>query len=439
MPRAVGHDASTVPAAPDALSRRAELLYDPRSAAFQADPFAVYESLRREAPVFWSDRMEGWIVSRFEDVVGVLMDNKRYTARGSIGIEPFTEFAPEVQAVFDTGYERFPGMIELDPPDHTRYRSLVNKAFTPRRVAALEPQIQAITDDLIDGFAADGRIDFIRRFAFPLPMTVICEMLAVPSADMDHVQELADGFRTLEAGTVGKLPIDEQLDVARAFVAFQHYAAGLVEMRRREPAEDLLGTLIVAELDDGRALTTEELVSMITHFLFAGQETAARLLGTLMYRLLSVRERWERLVADPSLANAVSEEGLRLEPPVIYHHRETREAVTLAGVDIPAGDTLHLLFASANHDEAAFADPEAFAPERDGLSRHLGFGRGVHFCVGAPVARREMRIALETLARRLPAIELTPGPSPEPEDHVMLRGLKRLDVRWDPATVEPRA
>jgi cytochrome P450 len=209
-------------------------------------------------------------------------------------------------------------------------------------------------------------------------------------------------------------------------------------MRRREPAEDLLGTLIVAQLDDGRSLTTEELVSMITHFLFAGQETAARVLGTLMYRLLSVRERWERLVADPSLANAVGEEGLRLEPPVIYHHRETREAVTLAGVDIPAGATLHLLFASANRDEAAFPDPEAFAPDRDGLSRHLGFGRGVHFCVGAPVARLEMRIALETLARRLPAIELAPGPPPEPEDHVMLRGLKRLDVRWDPATVGPR-
>ena len=282
----------------------AERRYDPRAEVFRADPFAVYDELRREAPVFWSDRMDGWIISRYEDVVGVLMDNKRYTARGSIGIEPFTAFAPEVQAVFDTGYERFPGMIELDPPDHTRYRSLVNKAFTPRRVAALEPRIQAITDELIDGFAADGAIDFVRRFAFPLPMTVICEVLAVPSADMDHVQELADGFRTLEAGTVGKLPVDDQLKVAHAFVAFQHYSAGLVEMRRREPAEDLLGTLVEARMDDGRGLTTEELVSMITHFLFAGQETTARLLGTLMLRLLSVRERWERLVADPRVTSS---------------------------------------------------------------------------------------------------------------------------------------
>jgi cytochrome P450 len=270
-------------------------------------------------------------------------------------------------------------------------------------------------------------------------MTVICEMLAVPSADMDRVQALADGFRTLEAGTVGMLPVEEQLEVARSSVAFQHYAAGLVEMRRREPADDLLGTLIAARLDDGRGLTTEELVSMITHFLFAGQETTARLLGTLMLRLLSVHERWERLVADPSLANAVSEEGLRLEPPVIYHHRATLEPVTLSGVEIPAGATLHLLFASANHDETAFADPEAFDPGREGLSRHLGFGRGVHFCVGAPVARLEMRIALQTLARRLPDLELVPGSDPQPEDHVMLRGLQRLDVCWDPAIVAPRA
>ena len=176
MPRAAGEDRAAAPAAGRASVTRARdesasgeasaaddgsaatpdgIAYDPWSASHRRDPFGEYARLRQEAPVFWSDRMGAWIVTRYDDVVAVLMDNKRYTARGSIGIEPFTTFAPEVQAILDTGYERFPGMIELDPPDHTRYRSLVNKAFTPRRVAALEPRIQAITDDLIDGFAAD--------------------------------------------------------------------------------------------------------------------------------------------------------------------------------------------------------------------------------------------------------------------------------------------
>jgi cytochrome P450 len=420
--------------------RLAQDAYDPYAAAHQQDPHSTYRRLRDSAPLFYSPRMQAWIVTRYEDVVALLLDNTRVSAVNSIGIDAFESFAPEVQAIFDQGYPRFPGLIEMDPPVHTRYRTLVNTAFTPRRTAALEPRIREIANELIDRFANDGRVEFVRWYAFPLPMTVICEILGVPRDDMLEVQRLADGFRTLEAGTMGQLPIEEQLEVARSFVQFQHYCAGLVESRRRDPRDDLLGVLVATQLDGQRDLTNEELISMIIHLLFAGQETTARVLGSMMLLLLSDRRRWEAVVADPSLSTNVFEEALRLEPPVVFHLRMTREPILIGGVEIPANAPLHLLFTSANHDAKAFPDPDRFDPGRDGLSRHLGFGRGAHFCVGAPVGRLEGRIALETLVERLPGLELDgDGTEPAFESHLMLRGLEQLPLRWDVATHQPRA
>ena len=402
-------------------------------------PWPVYQRMRDVQPVYHSPTQDAWVVTRHEDIVAVLLDGERFSAVNSIGIDPFARFPPEVQAVIDTGLERFPGLIEMDAPVHSRYRSLVNLMFTPRRVASLEPRVRDIVDDLIDGFGNDGRVDFLHAFAFPLPMTVICEMLGVPPEDMLRVQGLADGFRTLEAGTMWRLPIEEQVEVARSFVAFQRYAADMIEDRREHPRDDILGALLDARLDDARPLDTEELVSSVLHLLFAGTETTARLLGSMMVLLLSDRGRWQAFVGDPAQAGAVMEEALRLEPPVIYHQRTAKADVELGGLTIPAGATVQLVFASGNHDPAAFPDPEAFDTGRAGLSRHLGFGRGPLFCVGAPIARLEVRVALETLARRASGLRLVPGDVPRHEPHVMLRGLERLDLEFDPGSIAPRS
>jgi cytochrome P450 len=420
---------------PGANHSVAERDYDPYASTQRADPYSVYTRLRSECPVFYSTVMKAWVLTRFDDVVAVLSDTKRFSAVGSIGIDPFDSFPTEVQRIFDEGYERFPGLIELDPPTHSRYRSLVNLAFTPRRVADLEPRIRQLTDDLVDTFAEAGAADFIRAFAFPLPMTVICEILGVPSQDMRSVQTMADGFRALEAGNMWKLPVAEQARVAKSFVDFQHYAAALINDRRQHPREeDLLTTLLSAELGGERPLTTEELVSSVIHLLFAGTETTARMLGSALWHLLDPRDTWEALRQDPALAANAVEEALRMEPPVIYHLRRTREAVRFDDVEIPADQPVHLLFASANRDGDAFHHPGEFDVHREGITRHLGFGRGPHFCVGAPVGRLEGRVALEVLIRRLPSIRLQAGYRAEPEEHLMLRGLKRLPIEWDPAT-----
>ena len=413
--------------------------YNPYSARQRSNPYDLYARLRRDSPVFYSPVMKAWVLTRFDDVVMALTDTKRFSAKGSIGIDAFDTFPADVQSIFNTGLERFPGLIEMDPPVHSTYRGLISLAFTPRRVAALEPRIQELADDLIDAFARDGHADLPSAFAFPFPMFVICEILGVPEGDQLSVQHMADGFRALEAGNMWQLPIAEQEAVARSFVDFQHYAADLVEDRRAHPREeDLLTTILQAQLAHERSLTTTELVSTVIHLLFAGTETTARMITSSVFHMLIERDSWNAVAADPSLAANAVEEALRMEPPVIYHSRVTREPVLFGDVEIPAGQTLHLLFSSANRDEGAFAEPESFKLERDGLTRHLGFGRGPHFCVGAPIGRLEGKVALTTLVRRIPTARLVDGYEPVPEDHLMLRGLQRLPLEWDVASVRPR-
>ena len=383
--------------------------------------------------------MRGWIVSRYDDVVSILLDTTRFSAVNSIGIEPFDTLSAEVRSVLGQGYPRFPGIIEMDPPEHTRYRNLVNLAFTPRRIAALEPRIRSIAHELIDDLDGRSEADFVTAFGDPLPIRVIGEILGVPIEDMDLVQSLSYSFRTLEAGTISELPLERQLETARQFVEFQRYVAGMVGQRLEHPGDDLVSVITGSTLAGERPLSLDELVSTVIHLLFAGQETTTRLLASTVHFLLNDRPLWQAMVADPSLAPSAIEEGLRLDPPVTYHLRLTREPVVIAGVEIQAAAPVHLVFASANRDAGTFAEPDAFDVHRPNGSRHLGFGRGAHFCVGAPIGRLEGRIGLEALAERLPSLRLVRPGLPAYEDHVMLSGIATLPVRWDPSEPRPRS
>lgn len=444
MPQAIGpragwHDRRVdPPSGGPATTSSAEPLpeYDPRLPAFRASRHAVYRRLRQEAPASFSERAGAWIITRYEDVVAILLDTARFSADNSIGIAPFETMHDDVRAALDRGYPRFPGIIEMDPPTHTAYRSVVNLAFTPGRVAALEPSIRRIANELIDDLRGRTDADFVKVFGDPLPIRVIGEILGVPPRDTATVQELSDSFRMLEAGTIGLLPVDEQVRIAERFVEFQRYVAAMITDRRAHPCDDLVSVICQARLDDGRLLDLDELVSTVIHLLFAGQETTTRLLAGCVHLLLRERRLWDELVADPTLAAAAVEEGLRLDPPVTYHLRRARVPVTIDGVTIPAGGAVHLVFASANRDEAAFPEPDAFDLHRPNASRHLGFGRGIHFCVGAPVGRMEGRIGLQVLAARLPTLALVEPGEPLREPHVMLSGIASLPVRWN--EVDPR-
>jgi cytochrome P450 len=399
------------------------------SKATDFEPGASAPSLG-PGPVFYSEERAAWIVTRYTDIITVLRDNERYSAVNSIEIAPFDSFQPEVRAILATGYPRFPGMIELDPPDHTRFRNLVNTAFTPRRVAELEPRIRQVVGGLIDAFGAQGPIDFVERFAFPLPMTVIGQLVGANPEDADLLRDFTNNFRTLEAGLVNTLPLEQQLRCAELFVQFQKYAAGMVEKRRANPTDDLTSALIQARMEDGTELDLEQTISMVIHLLFAGQETTVMLLGSMMLRLLTKRELWEAVVRRPELAATVVDEALRFDAPVTYHSRRTKTPVELGGAAIPAGQDVQLIFDAANHDEAAFPEPSQFKVDRADASRHLSFGRGVHFCVGAPLARLEVRIALQELGSRLPTLRLDPSSAHDYASHQMLHSLQQLMVDW---------
>jgi cytochrome P450 len=405
--------------------------YDPHTlgGAPAPDRDAAYGRLHAEAPVLFSAELQAWIVTRYADVRRILGDREHFKAAGSIGIDAVEAFPSEVRQVFERGFDRFPGIIEMDPPRHTRYRNLVDHAFKARRVATMEPAFRAIAEELVGGFVAEGAVDLVPAFAIPYPLAVMCHLLGVPAADVPEVHRMSAGFTALEAGTITRLPLAEQVAAAERFVAFQHYAADLVRARREHPREDLISALVSAELAGERPITLEEAISTIIHLLFAGHETNARSLASTVHLLLSDRRRWEAIVADPARIPGVVEEGLRLEPPVTYHTRTTTRPVVVGDVEIPAGAVVHLVFAAANRDADVFADPAAFDAERENVTRHLGFGWGIHHCVGAPVARLESRVALEVLAARLPDLRLR-SPHVMYEQHSMLRGLAGLPVEW---------
>ena len=406
------------------------MIYDPEELATSVRRNDAYQELLRENPVHYSETLGAWIVTRHESVRQVLLDTERFSAVGSIGISGVDSSPPEVRAVLETGFSRFPGIIEMDPPQHKVYRNLISAAFTPRRVAGLESRFRSMAEDLIDGFIDQGEGDFIPLFAFPYPMRVISSFLGIPEEDIPEIDRMSDGFRDLEAGTLFHKPVDEQVASAQNFVDFQNYAARLVEDRRRTPEDDLISLMLQEELPEGRPVSTEEAISTVIHLLFAGHETNARLLGTLMHQLLSVDGRWERLVNDTSLIASTVEEGLRLGPPVTYHSRTTLTKVAIDGVAIPGGSEVHLVFAAANRDPHQFPEPDAFSFERSNVRQHLGFGLGIHYCVGAPVARLESQVALETLASRMPNLRLREDFVPTHEPHAMLHGLTELLVEW---------
>jgi cytochrome P450 len=405
--------------------------YDPHTlgGAPAAEREAIYHRMQADDPVAHRPDLDAWIVTRYRDVREILADREHFTARGSIGIDHADAFVPEVRAVLATGYDRFPGIIEMDPPVHTRYRQLYDGAFKPRRIAALEPELRDLADGLIDRFADDLQVDLVPAFAVPYPLGVMCRLLGVPAEDVDHVHRISAGFTALEAGTIHRLPLAEQVAFAELFVAFQQYCADLVADRRASPRDDLVSDLVGARLDDGRHITTEEAISTVIHLLFAGHETNARSLASTVHLLLSDRRQWERVLADPGSIPRVVEEGLRLEPPVTYHTRTTTRPVTIGGVDLPADAVVHLVFAAANRDEGVFHAPGVFDPDRVNGTRHLGFGWATHHCVGAPVARLESRVALEVLSQRLPDLRLA-APVVDFEPHAMLRGLAALPVEW---------
>jgi cytochrome P450 len=389
--------------------------------ALLADPYPSYARLRRTDPVHWAEGPGAWVLTRYADVVSVLRSPHASAER--------TEMAgrrvpAEFQEVFTA---RKDAMLNADPPRHTRLRLLVNKAFTPGAVAALAPFIQRFVDGVLDAVGPRGRMDVIRDLAYPLPATVIAEMLGVPHADRDRFKQWSDDTAALAGNLPGNLSEDVLRRAAEGMGELRVYFAGIVARRRVEPRDDLISALVKAQ-QEGDRLNEAELLANAVLLLNAGHETTTNLIGNGALALLRHPDQLRRLREDPALIPTAVEELLRYDSPVQFTSRVLKADLTLGGKQLRAGQTVLLLLGAANRDPAQFPDPDRLDVGRTD-NKHLAFGLGSHFCLGAPLARLEGRIAFETLLRRLPGLRLA-GPAPAYRPNFNLRGLEALEVTF---------
>ncbi|MDC0666435.1 cytochrome P450 [Nannocystis radixulma] len=393
----------------------------------QQDPYSRYAVARAEEPIFFCEDLGMWVVTRHADVAAILRDTDRFSSK--VTTTNIKEPPPEVLAVMRKGFPRTGSIVQLDAPEHTAVRRKLNAAFTAERIAALEGTVVALANELVDAFAADGRAELMTRFCGPLPVAVIAGILGVSRADASEFGQWADDAARLFMG--GRLPTDEWVRAAESVVAMQHHLAGLITARASAPAADLLTTIIQAATDPDGRLDMVKAVTHATTFVFAGHKTTTDLLGNAVRLLLLHPDRLAALVRDPSLAAAVVEETLRRDCPVPGTTRVARVEVKLGDVTIPQDARVFLALGSANHDERVIADPLRFDPERADVGEHLGFGRGVHFCLGAALARLQGRVGLAVLTSRLPGLRLAGDPPLKFRQVVMFRGLVSLEVSWD--------
>ncbi|CAM5520070.1 cytochrome P450 family protein [Streptomyces abikoensis] len=397
---------------------------------FASDPYPAYAWLREHAPVHRTalpSGVEAWLVTRYADARQALADQR--LSKNPVHHSESAHGKGKVGIPGERSANLMTHLLNIDPPDHTRLRRLVSKAFTPRRVAEFAPRVQELTDRLIDGFADKGEADLIHEFAFPLPIYAICDMLGVPPEDQDDFRDWAGMMIRHGGGPRG--------GVARSVKKMRSYLAELIHRKREDLGEDLISGLIRAS-DHGEHLTENEAAAMAFILLFAGFETTVNLIGNGTYALLrhpEQRERLQRALAegDESLLATGVEELLRYDGPVeLATWRFATRDLTIGGQRIAEGDPVLVVLAAADRDPERFADPDTLDLSRRD-NQHLGYGHGIHYCLGAPLARLEGQTALSTLLRRLPDLRLNAAP----EDlrwrgGLIMRGLRTLPVAFTP-------
>jgi cytochrome P450 len=384
-----------------------ELAFDPSDPGFLADPYPVLNRLREAAPVFYDESLERWFVTRHEDVRACLRDRRlgrnfrHVMTPEEIGV---AELDPRWQAFWAT--ERW-SLLWLEPPEHTRMRKLVAAAFTPRAVEALREPARALAGELLEPLAEAGRMELLYDYAQPYSIAVICRMLGVP---LDRHRDLLDWSHRIVKMYEFDVPEENAVAANRAAAEFQEYVRALIAERRARPGEDMVSALVEARVD-GERLTDDQIVSTVIVLLNAGHEASVNTLGNGMLAFARHPAQWRRVVDGEVAASAAGEELIRYDPPLqLFERWVLADDFTIGEQAIPRGDKVALLFGSANRDPRTFDRPDEFDVGRENAAQHIGFGGGIHVCIGAPLARVELEASLDALRRYWPDFRLRSEP-----------------------------
>jgi cytochrome P450 len=388
------------------------------------DPRPFYARARREEPVFWSESLGLWVVTRYDDVSAVAKDAARFSSLDSI-TPSVAPPPPELLAELVKGFPLLPSLVTSDRPAHTHQRALVTKALSLRRLAAFEPILRSLAEGLVDRFAAKGRVELVDAFAIALPGNFIVDLLGLPREHLAQVNRWTTDSAEVFAG---HKPLAQLVEHTRGFVAYQHYLAAAIEDRRKSPRDDALSDIVSGAAALDPPLGMPELINMLLQVIFAGYETTAGLIAASALELARDGELFTAARRNPSIIPPIIEEVLRVASPIHAMYRTANEDVELGGARIRKGDRLQIAYISANHDEQRFEEPLRFDIHR--TTAHLAFGQGIHFCIGAPLARLEGRIALEVLTQRLPSLRLVPDQKLSYFPSATARRLESLELTW---------
>lgn len=388
--------------------------FDRFSPANVTDPYELYAGLR-EAPPFFAEAYGVWVVSRYDDVRRVLAEHETFSSDFLIR-SPLMPH-PGVPEVLAAGHPEVKVLLNQDPPDHAAARAVVVAAFTPRRVRELTPRVQQLAAELLDGLPSSGEADLMSTYVMPLPLYVVCELLGLPLADAGQVRAWIEELSVFNDFTATPA---RQLQAAHHSVAFENYLAAFLD---GHSGDDLTTALL-----DSGAFTTEQMVSLLITLIFGGHETTANLIGNTLLRLIPSAGASPWAYTGEEVSAAV-EETLRYDPPVQGMYRRVAVDTEVSGARIPAGAQVFALIGAANRDAEVFTEPDIWVPHRD-APKHLAFGQGVHYCLGAQLAKMEARVAIATLVERLPDLSFEPGFTGEYLPNLMHRGPARLPARW---------
>ena len=409
--------------------------FDPLSTGFLADPYAVLASLpAEEMPIFFAPSIGYYVLTRYADIEQVFRDPACYSA--AVAQAPLVPLVPEAQQILLAGGHRpQPSMVSLDGPAHARLRKPAARAFSVKRINAMVPVITGTTARLLDAVDGQAEFDLIDALAFPLPATMVFSLMGVPERDHAQLKRWC-GYRA--ALSWGRPAPAGQVEIATSIAAYRRYLRDLVDVKVREPADDLTSDLLAIHAEDPARLTLDEISSILFSLSFAGHETTTGLIGNTARRLLEEPGRWAQVAGQTELISAAVDETLRHDPSVPVWRRVTTRPVTLAGVNLPEGAKLFLWLAAAGRDPSVFHRPEQFDLQRSNAGQHLAFGLGLHYCLGANFGKLEARLALQELARRYPQLCLADNQQLAFHPNISFRGPQQLRVRisW-PASAGP--